>query len=64
MQHYLIQFFKYDHLPLEISKQFCELAESICENLPTNQESAMALWKLLEAKDCAVRALLFQKTIP
>jgi len=60
---YLLQFFKYDHLPdhlQEVSKPFCELAEKIAESLPSNPESTTAIRKLLEAKDCAVRAKLFQ----
>lgn len=60
-QEYLLQFFAYKHLPehlQEISKPFGELAEKICETLPRNPERTTALRKLLEAKDCAVRAQL------
>ncbi len=60
---YLLQFFKYDHLPPHlqaISKPFGELAKKIAEDLPQNPESTTALRKLLEAKDCAVRAVLFK----
>lgn len=60
---YLIQFFQYDHLPeqlKEISRPFGILAEMICETLPDNPERSTALRKLLEAKDCAVRARLFK----
>jgi hypothetical protein len=56
---FLIQFFKYDHLPPElqsVSKSFGELAEKILETLPRNPERTVALRKLLEAKDAAVRA--------
>jgi len=59
---YLLQFFKYDHLPphlQEVSKPFTALAEQIAA-LPQNPESTTALRKLLEAKDCAVRAVLFK----
>lgn len=59
----LLQFFKYDHLPKhlqDVSKPFCELAEKINNNLPDNEEKTVSLRKLLEAKDCAVRALLFK----
>lgn len=62
-KEYLTQFFKYDHLPThlqEVSKPFHELAIFILDNLPKNQERTVALRKLLEAKDCAVRAKLFQ----
>ena len=60
---HLLQFFEYAHLPLHlqaVSKQFCELAHQIDEDLPTNPEKTTALRKLLEAKDCAVRAILFK----
>lgn len=59
----MMQFFSYAHLPAhlqEVSKPFCELAERIVDTLPGNPERTVALRKLLEAKDCAVRALLFQ----
>lgn len=57
----ILKFFKYDHLPeklQEISRQFCELAFKMATTLPYNAELEMALRKLLEAKDCAVRAVL------
>lgn len=60
---YLMQFFAYEHLPAhlqEISKPFGELAKLIESSLPTNPERTVALRKLLEAKDCAVRAKLFK----
>lgn len=60
-QEFLIQFFAYSHLPpalQEISRPFGELAERIVETLPRNPERTVALRKLLEAKDCAVRAAL------
>lgn len=63
---YLLQFFKYDHLPEKfqaISKPFGELAMSLCLTLPKNPERTTALRKLLEAKDCAVRANLFQEPV-
>jgi len=58
----LMQFFEYKHLPThlqEVSKPFCELAEHINTSLPDNPEKTVALRKLLESKDCAVRAKLF-----
>lgn len=60
--HYLIQFFQFEHLgpPLRIvSEQFATLAEHVDIVLPDNPEKTTALRKLLEAKDCAVRAVLF-----
>ena len=59
---YLLQFFSYDHLPAhlkEVSAPFGELAKQIFNTLPDNPERTTALRKLLEAKDCAVRARLF-----
>lgn len=62
--HYLIQFFEYSHLPenlQKISKPFSDLAERIgFEYSNSNPEKEMALRKLLEAKDCAVRAALYK----
>ncbi len=59
----LMQFFAYEHLPphlQEYSKPFYELATLITLTLPRNPERTVALRKLLEAKDCAVRAKLFK----
>jgi len=61
---YLMQFFSYDHLPKhlqEVSKPFCDLALAMEETLPSNPEKTVAMRKLLEAKDCAVRAVLFKE---
>lgn len=56
----ILSFFKYDHLPphlAEISKPFCELAHRMAKGLPAGAEVSAGLRKLLEAKDCAVRAV-------
>jgi hypothetical protein len=61
-QDRMLQFFTYDHLPTAlqaVSEPFCTLAKSIVRTLPSNPERTVALRKLLEAKDCAVRALLY-----
>ncbi len=58
---YFLQFFAYGHLPprlQEVSMPFDQLAQAIVKNLPANPERTAALRKLLEAKDCAVRALI------
>jgi ATP-dependent Clp protease ATP-binding subunit ClpA len=55
----VLQFFAYEHLQ-EHSKPFGDLARRLVETLPRNPERTMALRKLLEAKDCAVRAKLFK----
>lgn len=57
--HYLLQFFEFEHLPQalrEVSEPFYELALNIDERLLSNPEKDEALRKLLEAKDCAMRA--------
>jgi hypothetical protein len=58
----LMQFFNYLHLPQhlqEVSKPFTDLANHVM-TLPRNPERSVALRKLLEAKDCAVRAAQFK----
>ena len=68
-KEHILQFFSYDHLqgPVkEVSKPFCELAHRIVNGdpvngvagLPRNPERSVALRKLLEAKDAAVRAFI------
>lgn len=60
---HIIQFFAYEHLPAhlqEVSKPFGDVALRIVETLPRNPESTVALRKLLESKDAAVRAKLAQ----
>lgn len=55
----IMQFFVYDHLPAhlaEVSRPFAELADKIVTTLPRNVERTVALRKLLESKDAAVRA--------
>jgi hypothetical protein len=55
------QFFKYAHLPPDlqaVSAPFCDLAKFVIDTLPRNPERTVALRKLLEAKDAAVRALV------
>lgn len=66
MNEYMLQFFSYQHLPetlQAISRPFGELAEKIVAELPRNPERTVALRKLLEAKDCAVRAQLFKENM-
>lgn len=59
----IMQFFAFAHLPAhlqEISKPFGELAQALVDTLPRNPERTVALRKLLESKDAAVRAKLFK----
>jgi len=60
-----LQFFKYEHLPealQKVSQPFAVMAAHLAETLPRNPESTVAMRKLLEAKDCAVRATLFKSS--
>ncbi len=57
----VLQFFKYTHLPeklQEVSAEFSDLAWEVAYRAPQNPETTVALRKLLEAKDAAVRAAL------
>lgn len=59
----LLQFFQYAHLPAHlqvVSKPFCDLAQELEKTLPSNAEKTTAFRKLLESKDCAVRAVLYK----
>ena len=58
----ILKFFSYDHLPShlqKVSKPFAELAIKIDEICPNGEEKSVALRKLLEAKDAAVRSVVF-----
>lgn len=60
-KEHIEQFFSYEHLPPQlaaVSKPFAELAQTILATLPRNPERTVALRKLLEAKDAAVRAFI------
>jgi hypothetical protein len=55
----ILQYFRYQHLPedlQEISRPCCELATKMASRLNQNPELTTGLRKLLEAKDCFVRA--------
>ncbi len=61
MEERMMRWFKYDHLPpalQAVSKPFCELAEHVVATIPAGAERTVALRKLLESKDAAVRASL------
>ncbi len=56
-----MKYFDYEHLPehlQEISKPIGELARNMNDALPNGAEKSVGLRKLLEAKDCLVRAKL------
>lgn len=55
------QYFTYDHLPdhlKAVSQPICELAVLMNRSLPDGPEKSAGMRKLLEAKDCFVRAKL------
>lgn len=58
---HIMQFFAYAHLPdflQKVSAPFGDLASVIIQVCPRNPERTVALRKLLEAKDAAVRAVI------
>lgn len=55
----IMKFFEYSHLPThlqEVSKPIGDLAMELDNSLPDGAEKSAGLRKLLEAKDCFVRA--------
>lgn len=61
----LLEFFQYNHLPEElrkISAPYCTLAWKMADQFPLDYprvaEATVALRKLLESKDAAVRAMI------
>ena len=57
----ILRFFDYKHLPEflhSVSAPFHDLAHQMADGLPECAETTVCLRKLLEAKDCAVRAAL------
>ena len=58
----ILRYFEYGHLPQhlqEVSTPFCMLAQQVAK-WGSGPETTTALRKLLEAKDCAVRARLHE----
>lgn len=61
MNNPIMKYFSYAHLkgPLfDVSKSCCELADKMNAELRDSPEKSAGLRKLLEAKDCFVRAAL------
>lgn len=49
------------HLPLQLQpivRHYRQLADYIVSNIPSGPERTVALRKLVESKDCAVRAII------
>ncbi|MEW2300288.1 hypothetical protein AB0958_09935 [Streptomyces sp. NPDC006655] len=60
---HLLKYFEYSHLPERLqafSAPFAELAHDVTGYLPDGPELTAGLRKLLEAKDCIVRAAVDQ----
>lgn len=61
MSDQMLKWFEYGHLSSElqaVSSEFYELAIFVCSTIENGPERTVALRKLLEAKDAAVRAAL------
>lgn len=57
----IMKYFEFGHLPQhlkEVSQPIGELAKLMDDSLPDGPEKSAGLRKLLEAKDCLVRAKL------
>jgi hypothetical protein len=57
----IMKYFEYAHLPEKlqaVSKPIGDLAKDMDDSLPDCAEKSAGLRKLLEAKDCLVRAML------
>lgn len=58
----ILRYFEFDHLPegplKDTSQMFYALAHTLDKRLPDGTERSVALRKLLESKDAAVRASL------
>lgn len=57
----MLKHFRFEHLPPHlraVSQMFAKLARDIVRVVPRDTERTTALRKLLEAKDCAVRAMI------
>lgn len=60
----IMQYFAYSHLPEHlqgVSRGIYDIARKMHDGLPENAERNAGLRKLLEAKDCFVRAKLTAK---
>ncbi len=60
----MLRWFTYDHLPGDlqiISRPFHDLATYVVAGVPRSDMRTAGLRKLLEAKDCVVRAALVRE---
>ena len=59
--HPIMQFFQFDHLPKDlrrVAQPIADLAVRMDAEIPGGAEKRAGLRKLLEAKDCFVRAAI------
>jgi hypothetical protein len=57
----MMKWLSYEHLPEELQgcvKSYRKLGTTICQLIPAGPERTVALRKLVESKDCAVRAII------
>lgn len=62
----VLQYFLYGDLPphlQEASKPFAQEAARLVRTTPRCPQRTTALWKLVEAKDAAIRALLPERVV-
>ena len=63
---HIAQFFSFAHLPMKlanVSRPFAHMAAEIVLCLPRNPERTVALRKLLESKDAAVRCYIAKDVV-
>lgn len=59
--NHMLKYFEFAHLPEHlqaVSRPFGEMAQDLQETIPDGPEKTAGFRKLLEAKDCFVRASL------
>ena len=57
----MMKWLSYEHLPADLVpcvKSYNDLGMQICQHIPAGPERTVALRKLIESKDCAVRAII------
>lgn len=57
----MIKWLSYEHLPKELQpivQKYHNMGLIICGTIPSGPERTVALRKLVESKDCAVRAVI------
>jgi hypothetical protein len=64
----ILRYFEHDHLPSstmrDVARTISELAHAMDDDLHDGPEKSAGLRKLLEAKDCFVRAALPDRSLP